>query len=184
MAYSYFRAIFILEELPKKPLGAVIEGLEGGKNLVAKSQKIYSKYRVLKISAVTKENFSSSETKPLPTDYVPPSGHLVKNGDLLISRANTTEMVGSVAFARGVGENIALPDKIWKFIWKKTTEVLPEYIYFLLQTPEYRLKIQQLSSGSSGSMKNISKSKLLKLDIPVPDFKQQLHFADLFQRLS
>ncbi|NDU79336.1 hypothetical protein GWI34_43160, partial [Actinomadura sp. DSM 109109] len=97
---SVFHQMFDLENLPKKPLGQIIRSLDGGKNLIAEDNDEKSAYRVLKISAVTNESFTTHETKPLPRGYIPPTAHFIKEGDLLISRANTKEMVGSVALVQ------------------------------------------------------------------------------------
>lgn len=75
-----------------------ITALTGGRNLVGDDSAAASDYRVLKISAVTTGHFKPKESKPLPPDYIPPASHLVRRGDLLMSRANTTELVGAVAY--------------------------------------------------------------------------------------
>ena len=74
-----------------------VRALEGGRNLVGPDADEATPYRVLRISAVTSGTFKADESKPLPSDYVPDPKHLVRTGDLLISRANTTAMVGATA---------------------------------------------------------------------------------------
>lgn len=153
-----------------------IADLEGGRNLVADDDQARSDYRVLKISAVTSGEFKSAESKPLPINYRPPNEHLVRQGDLLISRANTTELVGAVAYVDEVAQNLALPDKIWRFVWHDTASV-PLYYWALFRTPTIRHRIGRLSSGTGGSMKNISKAKLERLELPQVDIARQLEFA-------
>ncbi|WP_211199358.1 hypothetical protein [Mycobacteroides abscessus] len=155
---------------------ASVADLQGGRNLVADDSEIESPYRVLKISAVTSGQFKPVESKPLPLDYQPPPEHLVRSGDLLISRANTTELVGAVAFVRDVAANLALPDKIWRFVWRDPHSV-PLFYWSLFRTPSIRRRMSQLSSGTGGSMKNISKAKLGQLEIPLITTDQQRKFA-------
>ncbi len=64
------------------PFGEVAT-LSGGRNLIAEDSTADSTYRVLKISAVTTGQFKPDESKPLPSDYTPPTAHLVRQGDLL-----------------------------------------------------------------------------------------------------
>ncbi len=142
-----------------------IADLRGGRNLVADDEESASPFRVLKISAVTSGQFKVSETKPLPLNYQPPIDHIVREGDLLISRANTSELVGAVALVGPVPSNLALPDKIWRFVWRDD-ETVPEYYWALFRTPSVRRRISKLASGTGGSMKNISKAKLELLDLP------------------
>lgn len=153
-----------------------VAGLSGGRNLVADDSAASSEYRVLKISAVTTGQFKSWESKPLPKGYKPPHTHLVQPGDLLISRANTTELVGSVAYVHETPPNLALPDKIWRFDWRDR-ESEPLFYHALFATKALRRRISRLSSGTGGSMKNVSKAKLAAMEIPKVSIAAQRQFA-------
>lgn len=159
---------------PAVRFGDIAE-LQGGRNLVADDSAARTPFRVLKISAVTSGKFKPWEAKPLPVEYMPPEAHLVRPGDLLISRANTAELVGAVAYVPACPPNLVLPDKIWRFVWKDTASV-PLYYWALLSTPALRRRISRLSSGTGGSMKNISKAKLEQLELPYADPAQQRAF--------
>lgn len=155
--------------------GEVAE-LQGGRNLVADDQDAASPFRVLKISAVTSGQFKPAESKALPADYIPPQDHLVRQGDLLISRANTAELVGAVAYVEDVPGDLVLPDKIWRFVWRDPRSV-PVYYRTLFMTPSVRRRMSQLASGTGGSMKNISKAKLVQLELPKVGIAEQREFA-------
>ncbi|WP_170175225.1 restriction endonuclease subunit S [Georgenia muralis] len=157
------------------PFGDVAT-LAGGRNLVGDDSAADSEYRVLKISAVTTGRFKPGESKPLPPGYVPPMDHLVREGDLLMSRANTTELVGAVAFVTGAPPNLALPDKVWRFSWKSEAE--PTFWHALLSTPAIRRRISRLASGTGGSMKNVAKAKLEVMPVPHVKLERQREFAD------
>lgn len=154
-----------------------VAGLSGGRNLVAEDSTADTPYRVLKISAVTSGQFKAHESKPLPPDYVPPARHLVRRGDLLMSRANTTELVGAVAYVRETPPNLALPDKVWRFDWKSEGSE-PTFYHALLGTPSIRRRISKLSSGTGGSMKNVSKAKLESMPLPAVTVREQQDFAE------
>ena len=156
--------------------------LSGGRNLVAHDSAAPSRYRVLKISAVTTGQFRPQESKPLPPTYVPPNEHLVKGGDLLMSRANTTELVGAVAYVSSTPANLALPDKVWRFDWK--TEAEPAFYHALLSTSAMKRRISRLSSGTGGSMKNVSKAKLNGMLVPHVELGQQRAFVERARRVS
>ena len=153
-----------------------VADLQGGRNLVADDQDSVSEFRVLKISSVTYGDFKPSESKALPAGYVPPADHLVRQGDLLISRANTAELVGAVAYVQDEPSNLVLPDKVWRFVWRNPDSV-PLYYRSLFRTPSVRRRISQLASGTGGSMKNISKAKLVELELPAVTPEQQREFA-------
>ena len=163
------------DAVDRVPFGEVAR-LSGGRNLVADDAQLQAPYRVLKISAVTTGYFKPHESKPLPADYVPPESHLVRRGDLLMSRANTTELVGAVALVHDAPENLALPDKVWKFDWRVTDSV-PAFYHALFRTPSVRRQVSRLSSGTGGSMKNVAKGKLETMLIPDVPPAQQRAFA-------
>jgi len=125
---------------------------------------------------VTTGLFRPQESKPLPLDYVPPSSHLVSVGDLLMSRANTAALVGAVAYVESTPENLALPDKIWRFVWREAGSD-PVFYQALFQTPSVRRRISTMASGTGGSMKNVSKAKVETLALPVVPLELQREFA-------
>ncbi|CVL62651.1 putative type I RM modification enzyme [Streptococcus pneumoniae] len=76
---------------------------------------------------------------------------------------NTSELVGAAGYVWAINsDNIYLPDRLWKLITNEKT----------------KLKIKRISSGTSGSMKNISKSQLLQIRVPFPPLALQNEFAD------
>lgn len=162
-----------------EPLSKIISSLEGGKNVKPAESSLKAKNRILKVSAVTSGVYRHNESKPLPADYVPPNSYFVKKGDLLISRANTAELIGASAYVHDTPDNIVLPDKIWKIKWKNMDDIDPVFIHFLLGQPAIRREISNRASGTSGSMKNIPKPKLLEIEIPLPPPAEQKKFGEI-----
>ncbi|MCI5145432.1 MAG: restriction endonuclease subunit S [Candidatus Electrothrix sp. AR3] len=163
-------------------LSDVVKRLDGGKN-IAKSET-ETDYRVLKVSAVTYGEYRPQESKYLPAEFNVPESYLVRKGDLLISRANTVELIGATAYVWETPERIMLPDKIWKFIWKENAEIEPLFMYHLSQHPRFRQILGSRASGTSGSMKNIAKPKLLSMLIPHPPLELQKKFAAIVESVE
>lgn len=168
----------------KVPLSLIVSDYLGGKSLVAADDES-TEYRnkVLKISAVTSGEFNPSEVKPLPNDYEPPEGHFVQKGDLLFSRANTTELVGATTMVFDDYEGLALPDKLWRFVWADENNISPVFIWQQLSNIGMRAEISKLSSGSGGSMKNISKGKLKTLEVIFPPLGLQVKYEEMYLKL-
>lgn len=162
---------------PVYSLGNLIAGLQGGRNLQAGDEKV-SEYKILKISAVTGGVFRPRESKPAPIGYLPPPEHFVRDGDLLITRANTADLVGAVAYVSQCPPYLLLPDKIWRFIWKSGSMVSSMYIESVFGTTAIRQELRKLATGTSDSMRNISQAKLLKLNLPVPPLPLQSLFVE------
>lgn len=165
-------------KFPRTKVGDIIDGFETGKNLASDPDAAAkTRYRILKISAVTTGTFDARESKPLPVNYLPPQKHLVRKGDLLFSRANTSELIGATAFVREHTENLVLPDKLWRFRWLADSPVMPEFTHALFSSTGFRQEIRRHATGTSGSMKNIGQKKVLQIEFGLPPLKLQKEFC-------
>jgi type I restriction enzyme S subunit len=169
---------------PLKSVGEFVRGFQSGRNLVADDQEdSNAKFRVLKVSAVTSLMFRPEQSKALPPNYTPPPNHMVRNGDLLFSRANTSELIGATAFVEENVSNIVLPDKLWRFVWSDPADVEPFFVWFLFRQPTFREEIRKRASGTSGSMKNIAQAKVLQIRVGLPPKALQNDFSRKFSKI-
>ncbi len=163
---------------PTSRVSEYVAEFQGGKSLTSENGvNVVSRNYVLKISAVTEMTFVASECKPVPDAYEPPIDHFVRQGDLLFSRANTTELVGAVAYVDTAPNNLVLPDKLWRFVWRQPATVEPLFVWALFQTPALRHEIERKATGTSGSMKNISQEKVFSISTILPPLSMQREFA-------
>jgi len=163
---------------PLQRVSDYVAEFQGGKSIESESdESVETRNRVLKISAVTGMKFLVHESKPAPDSYEPPIEHFVRPGDLLFSRANTTELVGAVAYVNSTPQNILLPDKLWRFVWRQPIKVEPFFVWALFQTPTIRREIERRATGTSGSMKNISQEKVFGISTILPPLRLQQEFA-------
>ena len=167
---------------PTRRLKDFVERLDGGKNVAQAENE--TEYRVLKVSAVTYGEYRPDESKWLPPSFNVPASYLVRRGDLLISRANTVELIGATAYVWQTPPKIVLPDKIWKFVWKEQARISPLFVFALTRHAEFRQRLGALASGTSGSMKNIAKPKLMSLEFPCPPFELQTRFAGIVEAIE
>ncbi len=126
---------------------------------------------VLKVGCVNGTDFDPMENKLLPKELDAPPGYQVHDGDLLMSRANTRELVGSVAIAATGGRRLLLCDKLYRI--KLRASLMPEYVSLALRAPFARTQIEAAASGASASMVNISQDIVRELQIPVPPVSEQ-----------
>ena len=178
LAQSIFYEMFgDVEE--KTPLSTYVTELSGGKSLAGDEE---NQYKVLKTGAVTFDYFRGDDVKNLPLDYIPREEDRVKKGDLLISRMNTAELVGAVAYVWDVKPNIYLPDRLWRA--SLTEAANPIFIWKALIQFDAKQQIRSLASGTSGTMKNISKPKLLSITIPKTSREKQDSFAQRLRAIQ
>lgn len=137
---------------------------------------------VLKVSSVTKGYFIPEECKVLDDQanikkYVTP-----EKGDLIFSRANTREMVGATAVIMEDYPLLILPDKLWKIKFKSSVNVF--YMKYVLSSKSIRNEFSAASTGTSGSMYNVSMDKFKSIKIPVAPIELQNQFADFVRAVD
>lgn len=158
-------------------LNDLLSAIESGQSPVCEDRPAEAEeWGVLKLSAVTKLTFDETQNKAL-TSLAPKKQHEVRQGDLLFSRKNTRALVAAVALVGEVRPRLLLPDLIFRLCIRNNAVITPEYLHAVLAAPTKRTQIQNLAGGSSGSMPNISKAKLLTVKIPTPPMELQLEFG-------
>ena len=167
------------------PVSSFVAGFESGKSVAAEDEEdATSRYRVLKVSAVTSFEFKPSESKAAPPEHKPQDSHFVRCGDLLFSRANTMELIGATAYVANAPQNLLLPDKLWRFVWHASQRAAPHFVHHLFRQQKFRAEIGRRASGSSGSMKNISQEKVLSIEVALPPLALQQAFSERIGRIS
>ena len=154
------------------PLSYYIASLNAGKSLAGEEE---CPNKVLKTGAVTYDYFDATQVKNLPLDYEPQEDHRVSAGDVIISRMNTAELVGAAAYVWDVPERVYLPDRLWRAEIKDTANAI--FVWQVLIQSSTKESIRRIASGTSGSMKNISKPGLLGIRVVKAPKALQEQFA-------
>jgi len=160
-------------------LGNLIESIDAGKSPSALSRPATSSEQgVLKVSAVTWTEFDPHENKALKDSDEIGDTPTPQKGDLLISRANTVELVGAVVLVKADYPNLMLSDKTLR-LNPVSTDVQSEYILFGLRSPSVRRWFEANATGSSDSMRNLSQSKILNAPIALAPIEEQHRIVEL-----
>ncbi len=128
-------------------------------------------WAVLKVGCVNSGIFNPSENKVLPKHLTPVPELSISRDDLLISRANTRELVGSAAVAYRDFPKLMLCDKIYRL--RTSNEVIPQFLCFYLRSGSARGQIELSATGASASMVNIGQGAVLELALPLPSPSEQ-----------
>lgn len=172
---------------PVHTLGELIADLENGWSPQCLPRPAMpEEWGVLKLGAVSFGIFNQEENKALPERLQPIPRYEVRPGDLLISRANIARYVGACALVKETRPHLMLCDKIFRVAWKNSSPILPGYLDEVMKIPQLRHQIENALTGSSPTMKNISKPALLALRMPLPPRDEQQRLIDLIakQRLE
>lgn len=176
-----------MSELPngwaQVQLGDLIDRVEAGLNVRCEERPPNAgEVGLVKISAVTWSRFDEQQSKTLPVDSKPHERFRIKTGDLLISRANTIELVGACVVVGAINRELYLSDKVLRLV---AGDPLRHWINYALKTPAARKSIEEASSGNQLSMRNISQERLRALPIDLaPAAEQQRIVAKLNTLLS
>jgi type I restriction enzyme S subunit len=127
---------------------------------------------VLKVSAVSWDEFRTHENKQLLPGNAPPIAAQVHIGDFLMSRANTSELVAKCVIVDREPERLILSDKIVRL--RLTSQVDPAFVALVNNHARYaRDYFARHASGTSLSMKNVSRPVIYELPIPLPPLSEQ-----------
>lgn len=159
-------------------LNDVIDSLIAGVSVNSGEGDTSGSFFILKTSAISKGKLNLSEKKPVLPREVARLKCSLRKETILISRMNTPELVGECAYVPCDDPRIYLPDRIWQTNFKKDVDVSAKWLNYLLSSKKYRSLIQNCATGTSNSMKNISKEQLLGLEILYPSFREQTSIAE------
>lgn len=154
------------------PLGRHITSIESGTSVnsimgTADNDSI----GVLSTSCVYGNNFDLSQNKRVaPSDYGRVSCPVKKN-TLIISRMNAPSLVGACGFSEKDDTRVYLPDRLWQVRFDNA--LMPEYAWRYLSTKRIKSWFATIATGTSSSMKNITKPQLKSIQIPFLSLEKQ-----------
>ena len=164
-------------------LGEAVNDIENGWSVQCASRPARDgEWAILKISAVSTGTFDPNQNKALLPKYRPRPALEVHPGDLIISRCNITRLVGVSAMIRTTPPRLMLCDKLFRVIFKQDSPIHPEFLNAVLRVSSVRQQIEMKVTGTSPTMKNISKQSLLELVLPLPAPQIQELLAEEWQK--
>jgi type I restriction enzyme S subunit len=127
---------------------------------------------VIKVSAVSWDVFLEDKNKVYSKTQPSDISAKINVGDFLISRANTSELVGKSVVVKSISKNLLLSDKTIRFRFSELTST--DYIHLSNNYTRYAREYYALmGTGSSPSMKNITREHMRNLLIPFPPLAEQ-----------
>ncbi|QHY98309.1 EcoKI restriction-modification system protein HsdS [Streptomyces sp. S4.7] len=156
------------------PLGKWLDRIEAGKSPLAEDTPAGdAEWGVLKVSAVQAGWFKSMENKTVRDPALINPQYEVRHGDLIMTRANTEQLVGLACIARNPEPRLMLSDKTLRLV---PDEAVGDsgFIELVLLSAGVRRQVKARATGTSGSMKNIGQAAIRQLLVPdVPTEEQR-----------
>lgn len=155
------------------PFKRALQGMSQGWSPQCESRPAdEGEWGVLKVGCVNGTYFDATENKALPAELKPDQSCAIRRGDVLVSRANTRELVGMAALVNGDFPTLMLCDKLYR-LDLRTDWVSPDYAVLALRSEASRRQIELGASGASSSMQNISQDVIRELVVAFPPIEEQ-----------
>lgn len=163
-------------------VGDVLLGIQAGKSVKTKERPAQpGELGILKVSAVTWGEFRPGENKAVLDDYAPGDCPRPRAGDLLISRANTRDLVAAPVLVENDHPNLLLSDKILRLI-PDERRVERRYLFRALRSAASRKHFESRAGGTSGSMTNITQDDICSAPLLLPPLTEQRRIADILDK--
>ena len=147
----------------------LIKSLDAGVSVNSEDDgNLHSSHKILKTSCVSKGVFDPKETKSVVEDVeISRLKEPVLCDSIIISRMNTPALVGANGYIENGIENTYLPDRLWQ-AKPKSNDVNMKWLGYWFASSHTRYTLSSTATGTSGSMKNITKSDVFNIKIDIP----------------
>jgi len=166
------------EEWENNKLVNIIHKFESGVSVNSVDEPVVNNtdYGILKTSCVSSGIFFPNENKKIVPEEIKRARLNPIKYSIIISRMNTPQLVGEIGYVSNNYPHLFLPDRLW--LISINDEKYDSYLLSqLLSSFKVKVKIKNTATGTSGSMKNISKDKLLNITISLPTLPEQQKIA-------
>jgi type I restriction enzyme S subunit len=133
---------------------------------------------VLRVGSITWGEYRPTENKALEPGIAPDPTVEVHVGDLLLSRANTPDLVGRTVLVRATPVRRLLSDKTLRLV-PATDRTDQEFLHLVLSSATSRAQLSGAASGTSKSMFNISQANIRNIVVPLPPREEQQRITDV-----
>lgn len=161
--------------------GKVIESVEQGWSPSSSDQKDDNGWSVLTLAAVKYGQFDADETKEFAGDQDKCKRLVLRDGDFLLTRSNTRELVGQVCIVENVKENTIFSDLIYRINFN-LEYIDPQYALYYFQSPQMRQQISRDAHGSSSSMVKITHKNISNWTVVLPSIETQKEIVSILKQ--
>ncbi|MEL7410676.1 MAG: restriction endonuclease subunit S [Pseudomonadota bacterium] len=150
----------------------ILNSIEQGSSPAMQNNIEAGEYSVLKLSAIKFGEFQSHESKPITKKQYDPR-YQISNGDFLVTRGNTLELVADSCVVYGLQcQKVMLSDLIYRLNFDLSRVDLGFLLAFF-QSPLMREQIKKSARGSSSTMPKVSQEHIKSWLLLLPPIEEQ-----------
>ena len=131
-----------------------------------------NQWAVLSLSSIRRGVFDATAIKPISISAVVPDGIEIKEGDLLLTRSNTRDLVGDACIVEGARPKTVISDLIYR-LTPNPTFLDAGFLMLQLLSTIGRRQIERDARGSSGTMPKISQRHIRSWRVLIPPLEEQ-----------
>ena len=163
--------------------GEVIQSYEAGKSFKCEDREVTGReWGVIKTSAVTSGRFVERENKFYRDDRPNNTSTQVNVGDLIFCRASGSKgLAGKCAIVRECRRSLLLSDKTIRV--RLMDNVSQEFIALHNDSTHTKAYLENLGTGKSTSMNNVTRGELFRKPIPLPPLAEQATIVERVEAL-
>lgn len=140
-----------------------------------------TKTKTLKLSATTSGKFDQTQFKYLNVDIESSSYLWLRDGDILIQRANSLDLVGTSAIYRGENNQFIYPDLMMKI--RAVKNEITNYLQLVLSSNLTKRYFKKNASGAAGNMPKINQEIVINSLIPIPPLEEQKIIIEKIEKI-
>ncbi|MER6097025.1 restriction endonuclease subunit S [Streptomyces sp. NPDC001728] len=144
--------------------------------------EVWTGVQMLGLGCLTSAGFEPAQLKNAPSFVAAEHAAMLRDGDLLMSRANTRELVGLAGVYRDVGSPCIYPDLMMRIRPSRRCSV--DFLATVLMSPRARRYIRSMAQGTSESMVKISASAVRRVPVPLPSLEAQARVLSSLSSIS
>lgn len=159
---------------------SLVKSLDAGVSVNSEDDgNLNSEFKILKTSCVSGDSFDPTKVKSVvKQNEIERLKEPVLSDSIIISRMNTPALVGANGYVEHEIANTYLPDRLWQLKPHKDKVCMRWLGYWFASSPT-RHKLGSTATGTSGSMKNITKADVLNISINIPPLPEQQKIAKI-----
>lgn len=139
---------------------------------------------ILSLGAVTGFRYRENEFKRTSEPTSPDALYWLKDGDLLITRSNTPELVGHAAIYSGSPSPCIYPDLMMRLVINEE-RADKRFVHCWLRSVPVREYVSRVAKGTSPTMKKISQGTVMNIPFPsglsLPEQRRIVAYLDDLQ---
>ena len=166
-------------------LKQLIKDLQSGISVNSEDRPIAndSEFGILKTSSVANGVFSEIENKKIVDEEITRAKLNPTKDEIIISRMNTPQLVGESGYIDKTYPNLFVPDRLWQTV--TYAEICHNrWLSYFLITDRVRYNLKSIATGTSGTMKNISKPNFLGIKVNCPSLPEQQKIASFLSAVD